>query len=104
MSGADFQAPEIRELVVWPEVAGLAEVMDMRAVLEASPRMMGILGEALASGKIIEGHARGLSGESLQAYLAAGVSVDHEITSGEDALEKLRAGMTVELCGSHDYF
>ena len=103
MSGADFQGPEIRELLSWPEVAGLAEVMDMRAVLEASPRMVGILSEGLASGKIIEGHARGLSGPALQAYLAAGISADHEITSGADALEKLRAGMTVEIRGSHDY-
>lgn len=102
-SGADFQADEIRELLAWPEVAGLAEVMDMRAVLEGSPRMLGILGSALASGKIIEGHARGLKGAELQAYLAAGITADHEITSGADALEKLRAGMTVELRGSHDY-
>lgn len=103
LSGADFQAPEIREMLSWPEVAGLAEVMDMRAVLDASPRMMGILTEVLSSGKIIEGHARGLSGGGLQAYLAAGISADHEIVSGEDALEKLRAGMTVEIRGSHDY-
>lgn len=102
-SGADFQAAEIRELLSWPEVAGLAEVMDMRAVLEASPRMVGILAEALASGKIVEGHARGLTGDALQAYLAAGISADHEIVSGADALEKLRAGMTVELRGSHDH-
>jgi adenine deaminase len=103
MSGADFQAAEIRELLGWPEVAGLAEVMDMRAVLEASPRMVGILSEGLASGKIVEGHARGLTGPSLQAYMAAGISADHELTSGDDALEKLRAGMTVEIRGSHDY-
>ncbi len=103
MSGADFQAPEIRELLSWPEIASLAEVMDMRAVLEAQPRMVGILGEALASGKIVEGHARGLAGPALQAYMAAGISGDHEIVSGEDALEKLRAGMTVEIRGSHDY-
>jgi adenine deaminase len=103
ISGADFAAPEIRELLSWPEIAGLAEVMDMRAVLEAHPRMIGILGEALASGKIIEGHARGLAGPALQAYMAAGISADHEITSGDDALEKLRAGMTVEIRGSHDY-
>lgn len=103
MSGADFQAKEINELLGWPEVAGLAEVMDMNAVLEASPRMIGILTEALASGKIIEGHARGLKGPTLQAYLAAGISADHEITSAEDAIEKLRAGMTVEIRGSHDY-
>ena len=103
VSGADFQAAEIRELMAWPEIAGLAEVMDMRAVLEASPRMIAILAEALASGKIVEGHARGLTGGALQAYLAAGISADHEIVSGADALEKLRAGMTVEIRGSHDY-
>src|SRR5258708_38671689 len=103
LSGADFQAAEIRELLSWPEIAGLAEVMDMRAVIDAHPRMVGILSEALASGKIIEGHARGLTGAALQAYLAAGVSADHEITSGADALEKLRAGLTVEIRGSHDY-
>jgi adenine deaminase len=103
VSGADFQAEEIRELLSWPEIAGLAEVMDMRAVIDAHPRMIAILTEALASGKLIEGHARGLTGPSLQAYLAAGIAADHEITSGADALEKLRAGLTVELRGSHDY-
>lgn len=103
MSGADFQADEIQELMSWPDVAGLAEVMDMRAVLERQPRMMGILEAALASGKIVEGHARGLSGPGLMAYLSAGISADHEITSGADALEKLRAGFTVEIRGSHDY-
>lgn len=103
VSGADFRADEIRELMSWPDVAGLAEVMDMRAVLETQPRMMGILQAANASGKIIEGHARGLTGPRLQAYLSAGISADHEITSGADALEKLRAGFTVEIRGSHDY-
>lgn len=103
ISGADFKADEIRTLLGWPEVAGLAEVMDMRAVLETQPRMMGILEAANASGKIIEGHARGLTGPGLMAYLSAGISADHEITSGADALEKLRAGFTVEIRGSHDY-
>ncbi|MBX9828602.1 MAG: amidohydrolase family protein [Xanthobacteraceae bacterium] len=103
LAGADFQAAEIRELLSWPEIAGLAEVMDMRAVLEAQPRMVEILRAGLASGKLVEGHARGLTGGALQAYLAAGIAADHEITSGPDALEKLRAGLTVELRGSHDY-
>ena len=102
ISGADFKADEIRELMSWPDVAGLAEVMDMRAVLEAQPRMMAILEAANASGKIIEGHARELTGAGLMAYLSAGISADHEIGSGADALEKLRAGFTVELRGSHD--
>jgi adenine deaminase len=103
ISGADFRADEIREIMSWPDVAGLAEVMDMRAVLEAQPRMMSILEAANASGKIIEGHARDLRGPGLMAYLSAGISGDHEIMSGADALEKLRAGFTVEIRGSHDY-
>ncbi len=103
ISGADFTATEIGELLGWPEIAGLAEVMDMRAVLETQPRMMGILEAANASGKIVEGHARGLTGPGLMAYLDAGITADHEITSGADALEKLRAGFTVEIRGSHDY-
>ncbi len=102
ISGSDFEADEIRELMSWPDVAGLAEVMDMRAVLETQPRMMGILEAANASGKIIEGHARELTGPGLMAYLSAGISADHEIGSGADALEKLRAGFTVEIRGSHD--
>jgi adenine deaminase len=52
---------------------------------------------------LIEGHARGLTGGQLQAYLCSGVSSDHEITSGEDLLEKLRAGLAIEIRGSHDY-
>lgn len=102
IAGADFKADEIRELMSWPDVAALAEVMDMRAVLETQPRMMDILEAANASGKIIEGHARELTGPGLMAYLSAGISSDHEIGSGADALEKLRAGFTVEIRGSHD--
>ncbi|WP_312793778.1 adenine deaminase C-terminal domain-containing protein, partial [Tianweitania sp.] len=42
-------------------------------------------------------------GADLQGFAAAGIASDHEITSGDDVLEKLRAGFTVELRGSHDY-
>ncbi|SFC98504.1 adenine deaminase [Pragia fontium] len=103
MSGADFRGDEMNTMLSWPEVAGVAEVMDMHGVLHGSDRMIEILEAGLASGKIIEGHARGLSGERLQAYLAAGVTSDHELTSAADALEKLRAGLTLEIRGSHPY-
>ncbi len=43
------------------------------------------------------------AGPACMAYLSAGISGDHEIMSGADALEKLRAGFTVEIRGSHDY-
>lgn len=103
MSGADFAGGEMERMLAWPEVYGVAEVMDMHGVLHGSARMQEILSCGLRSGKLIEGHARGLSGAGLQAYLAAGVTSDHELTSAEDALEKLRAGLTLEIRGSHPY-
>ncbi|WP_252145951.1 adenine deaminase [Yokenella regensburgei] len=103
MSGADFAGKEMDTMLAWPEVNGVAEVMDMHGVLHGSTRMMEILEAGLRSGKLIEGHARGLRGADLQAYLAAGVTSDHELTSAEDALEKLRAGLTLEIRGSHPY-
>jgi len=103
MSGADFKGKEMQTMLNWPEVAGVAEVMDMYGVLNGSERMMEILDAGLRSGKLIEGHARGLKDEQLQAYLAAGVTSDHELTSAEDALEKLRAGLTLQIRGSHPY-
>ncbi len=102
-SGAALGGAEMREMLSWEEVAGVAEVMDMRGVLRQTPRMVDIVSAGLRSGKLIEGHARGLSGRQLQAYLCSGISSDHEITSGEDLLEKLRAGLAIEIRGSHDY-
>jgi adenine deaminase len=102
-AGAAFEGAEMATMLGWPDVAGVAEVMDMRGVLERTPHMRGIVGEGLASGKLVCGHGRGLSGAELQGFAAAGIGSDHEITDGADLLAKLQAGFTVELRGSHDY-
>ncbi len=100
LSGADFGGAEVAEMLKWPEMAGVAEVMDMRGVLERSERMVDVVEAGISSGKLVEGHAFGLTGEDLQAYLAAGIGSDHEIIGPDDAIEKLRCGMTVELRGT----
>jgi adenine deaminase len=92
----------MREMLAMPEVAGVAEVMDMRGVLNREPKMRGIVDAGLASAKLVCGHARGLRGAALQGFAAAGIESDHEIEDGSDLVEKLRAGFTVELRGSHD--
>jgi adenine deaminase len=102
-AGAEVGRPEMAEMLSWPETLGVAEVMDMRGVLDRSSRMRGIVGAGLASGKLVCGHGRGLAGADLQGFAAAGIDSDHEITSGDDLLAKLRAGFTAELRGSHDY-
>jgi adenine deaminase len=103
LAGAAFGAAEMQDMLAWPEVSGVAEVMDMPGVLRGTAHMRGIVGAGLASGKNVNGHARGMRDADLQAYASAGVTSDHEVTDAEDFVQKLRAGLTVELRGSHDY-
>ena len=103
VAGAEFGGGDMAEMLRWPEIAGVAEVMNMRGVLDRSEPMQSVVAAGLASGKLVCGHARGLEGAALQGFAAAGIQSDHEVTSGDDLLAKLRAGFTVELRGSHDY-
>ncbi len=102
-AGADFDASVITEMLRSPAIGGVAEVMNMRGVIDGDPRMTEIVNAGLASGKLVCGHARGLEGADLNAFMAAGITSDHELTSGADLLQKLAAGMTIELRGSHDH-
>ena len=102
-AGADFDAATVAGLLARPEIGGIAEVMTMRNVIDGEPRMSGIVQAGLAAGKPVCGHARGLAGADLQAFMAAGISSDHELVSGDDLLAKLRAGLSIELRGSHDH-
>ncbi|MDR6667272.1 adenine deaminase C-terminal domain-containing protein [Rhizobium sp. 1399] len=103
LAGADFDAGVIAELLRSPAIGGVAEVMNMRGVIDGDPRMTDIVNAGLASSKLVCGHARGLEGTDLNAFMAAGITSDHELTSGADLLQKLAAGMTIELRGSHDH-
>jgi adenine deaminase len=103
LSGADFGSAEMVEMLTWPEIGGIAEVMNMRGVIDGDPRMRAIVEVGLASGKLMCGHARGLEGADLNAFMAAGIDSDHELVSAKDLLAKLRAGLTIELRGSHDH-
>jgi adenine deaminase len=101
--GADFDAGILADILSWPQIGGVAEIMNMRGVIERDPRMSGIVQAGLVSEKLICGHARGLKDADLNAFMVAGVSSDHELVSAEDLMAKLRAGLTIELRGSHDH-
>ncbi|WP_426239694.1 adenine deaminase [Pararhizobium sp. DWP1-1-3] len=103
LNGADFDADVIANLLSWPEIGGIAEVMNMRGVINRDPRMSAIVQAGLTAEKLICGHARGLKAGDLAAFMAAGISSDHELVSSADLMEKLRAGMAIELRGSHDH-
>ncbi|SDA98934.1 adenine deaminase [Sinorhizobium sp. NFACC03] len=103
LAGADFSADVIADILSWPEIGGIAEMMNMRGVIDGEARISAIVQAGLAAGKPVNGHARGLAGADLQAFVTAGVSSDHELVSGDDLLAKLRAGLSIELRGSHDH-
>jgi len=74
---------------------GLAEVMDFPEVVAGQAEVLAKLEAATAAGGHLDGHAPGLSGHGLNAYLAAGIRSDHECTTAEEALEKRRLGMWI---------
>lgn len=91
-SGAVINARDISELLETDAVIGLAEVMNYPGVVNFDED---VLSKIVASKGVVDGHAPGLMGKDLNAYIAAGISSDHECTSHEEALEKLRLGMWV---------
>lgn len=102
-SGGDFGPDVIAAFLANDDIHGAAELMTMQPLLQGDPRVTGIVNAALASGKRVCGHARGLRGGDLAAYVAAGIETDHELTSGGDLLARLEMGMTIELRGSHEH-
>lgn len=102
-SGGDFDPEVLTTLLASNDIHGAAELMTMQPLLNGNSRVEGIVNAGLASGKRVCGHARGLEGRALAAYAAAGIETDHELSSADDLLARLEAGMTVELRGSHEH-
>ncbi|HEX9123396.1 MAG TPA: adenine deaminase [Actinomycetota bacterium] len=95
-SGAIVDAADIAAFLRdEPRALGVAEMMDFPAVVAGDPRALAKI--AASGGRQIDGHAPGLSGPGLNAYLAAGVRSDHECSTLEEALEKRRLGMWIIL-------
>mgnify|MGYP001792559114 CR=1 FL=1 len=92
-SGAELLAEDLAPLRGHPSGIGLAEFMNYPGVIHRDPASMDKL--RLFEGEHIDGHCPLLSGRDLNAYIAAGIRTEHEATSAEEALEKLRKGMRV---------
>ncbi|MCI3988030.1 adenine deaminase, partial [Bacillus vallismortis] len=76
-------------------VLGLAEVMDYVSVQQAEEYMVQKLLDARIAGKRVEGHLAGLSADLINIYRTAYVFNDHEVTTKEEALDRIRRGMYV---------
>ncbi len=94
-SGAVLDHGDISRLYNHPRVIGLAEMMNYPGVVAGDDEIIEKIIQAHNRRLPIDGHAPGLTGKSLQAYVCAGIGSDHECTTEEEAREKLRAGMHV---------
>ena len=92
-TGSELRAFDIFPFLREKWVLGLGEMMNYQGVLAADPDVLDKL--KIVPEKRIDGHAPGLSGKDLNAYIAAGVQSDHESTTVTEAREKLRLGMYV---------
>ena len=90
-AGASLEPKDIARALRWPNTLGLGELMNFPGVLASDAHC---LDKARVVGdKLIDGHAPGLTGKALNAYLAAGPRSDHESTRREEGRDKLRRGM-----------
>ena len=101
--GAVLTAAKLEPLVSHERVLGLGEMMNYPGTICGADAVLDKL--ALNGCALCDGHAPGVSGKALNAYLAAGITSDHEATTADEALEKLRRGaylMLREASGAHN--
>jgi adenine deaminase len=94
-AGATLDAQDVATALDWPETLGLGELMNFPGAVAGHADCLDKAAAARDRGKIVDGHAPGLGGLDLNAYLAAGPRSDHECTTLEEAREKLSRGMYV---------
>ncbi len=104
-SGAVLDAAAIDALMDEENVLGLGELMDYPSVISANTDVLGKILTASSRNKLIDGHGPMIEGKALNAYAAAGVRTDHESSTVDEMIERLRAGMYIlmrEGSAAHD--
>jgi adenine deaminase len=94
-AGARLTAEDLRPFLMEEKIVALAEVMNYPGVLMRDPAVLSKIIAARQQKKPVDGHAPGLKGRELHAYIAAGVQSDHECTTEQEAREKLAAGLVI---------
>jgi len=94
-SGFELNAYDLSLLIDSDWVLGLAEMMNFPGVIHRDKNVMAKIDLALQNQKRVDGHAPQVTGKDLCAYIASGVTSDHECTDPQQAIEKLRQGMYI---------
>jgi len=96
-SGAVLGPEEVDSVLQMDNVVALGEVMNFPGVVNRDKDVMQKIDAAKKRGKMVDGHAPMLSGDALKKYVEAGISTDHECTTLEEAREKAKLGMKIQI-------
>jgi adenine deaminase len=94
-SGAVIGVDGVEEMLKWKQIVALGEMMNYPGVIFDDQSVLRKCEVAKISGKVIDGHAPGLTGKELSKYIAVGISTDHECDTLNEALEKIQKGMKI---------
>jgi len=93
-TGFEISAEDVAEAMGWPGIIGLGEMMNFPGVIIGDTQMLAEMAETMNAGKTVGGHyASPDRGPAFSAYVAGGAADDHEGTTEEDALARVRNGM-----------
>ena len=97
-SGAALGPDDVKEAMTWPNIIGLGEMMNFPGVVAGDANMLAEIGHTQAANKTVGGHYASKDlGNPFHAYAAAGPADDHEGTSLEDCIARVRQGMRAML-------
>ncbi len=96
-AGAVINSQDVKELVQKDEFYGLAEMMNFPGVLIGLEEPLKKVKSTLMAGKVVDGHAPGLTGERARNYIAQGITTDHEMFDLGQARERLQMGMKIQI-------
>lgn len=94
-TGAVLEAEDLSSFYSYSRVLGLGELMNYPGVIAENESVMRKIRDAHTAGKIVNGHAPMLTGRNLDKYILSGINDDHECSSIEEALERLRKGQWI---------
>jgi len=96
-SGATINAETVKKLLSKNKFVALSEMMNFPGVINNDEEVIKKIKYANDLKKPIDGHAPQLSGENLKKYIEAGISTDHECSTIEEAIEKIKLGMKIQI-------
>ncbi len=96
-SGSVLNSDDVEKLLQRDDLKYLSEMMNFPGVVFGDEEVMKKISASQKVNKPIDGHAPGLSGEELKTYAGAGISTDHESVSVDEAVEKIKLGIKLQI-------